>query len=96
MTAEARRVVDALGLSLEWTELPWGSAWYHEHGTMMPLDALDVALGKSQRETLGEPLTRNVAAYDAYLKGEELLKSGVDIATLRRAVAEYEEALLKC
>jgi serine/threonine-protein kinase len=56
-------------------------------------EALDVALGKSQRETLGEPLTRNVAAYDAYLKGEELLKSGVDIATLRRAVAEYEEAV---
>ena len=40
--AEARRVVDALGLSLEWTELPWGSAWYHEHGAMMPDDALDV------------------------------------------------------
>ncbi len=40
--AEARRVVDALGLSLEWTELPWGSAWYHEHGVMMPDDALDV------------------------------------------------------
>jgi tartrate dehydrogenase/decarboxylase/D-malate dehydrogenase len=40
--AEARRVVDALGLSLEWTELPWGSAWYHEHGSMMPDDALDV------------------------------------------------------
>ncbi|HEU5040318.1 MAG TPA: protein kinase, partial [Gemmatimonadales bacterium] len=56
-------------------------------------EALDVALGRSQRETLGEPLTRNVAAYDAYLKGEELLKSGVDIATLGRAVAEYEEAV---
>ncbi|HEU0337075.1 MAG TPA: isocitrate/isopropylmalate family dehydrogenase [Gaiellaceae bacterium] len=42
VTAEARRVVDALGLSLEWTELPWGSAWYHEHGTMMPPEALDV------------------------------------------------------
>lgn len=40
--AEARRVVDALGLAVEWTELPWGSAWYHEHGTMMPADALDV------------------------------------------------------
>ncbi len=43
--AEARRVVDALGLSLEWTELPWGSAWYHEHGAMMPPDALDVLSG---------------------------------------------------
>ncbi|NUT56447.1 MAG: tartrate dehydrogenase, partial [Thermoleophilia bacterium] len=26
-----------------WTELPWGSAHYHEHGAMMPADALDVA-----------------------------------------------------
>ena len=33
---EARRVVDALGLPLEWTELPWGSAYFHEHGRMMP------------------------------------------------------------
>ena len=38
--AEARRVVDALGLQLEWTELAWGTAWYHEHGSMMPDDAL--------------------------------------------------------
>jgi tartrate dehydrogenase/decarboxylase/D-malate dehydrogenase len=43
--AEARRVVDALGLPLAWTELPWGSAWYHEHGAMMPDDALDVLGG---------------------------------------------------
>ncbi len=40
--AEARRVVDALRLAVDWTELPWGSAWYHEHGAMMPPDALDV------------------------------------------------------
>jgi tartrate dehydrogenase/decarboxylase/D-malate dehydrogenase len=39
--AEARRAVDALGLSVEWTELPWGSAYWHEHGRMMPADALD-------------------------------------------------------
>jgi tartrate dehydrogenase/decarboxylase / D-malate dehydrogenase len=41
VVAEARRAVDALGLSLTWTELPWGSAWYHAHGAMMPPHALD-------------------------------------------------------
>jgi tartrate dehydrogenase/decarboxylase / D-malate dehydrogenase len=43
VVAEARKAVDALGLDVEWTELPWGSAHYHETGTMMPADALDVA-----------------------------------------------------
>jgi tartrate dehydrogenase/decarboxylase / D-malate dehydrogenase len=36
VVAEARKAVDALGLAIEWAELPWGSAWYHEHGRMMP------------------------------------------------------------
>jgi tartrate dehydrogenase/decarboxylase / D-malate dehydrogenase len=39
--AEARKVVDALGLDVDWTELDWGSAYWHEHGRMMPDDALD-------------------------------------------------------
>lgn len=43
VVAEARKAVDALGLDLEWNELPWGSAHYHETGAMMPADALDVA-----------------------------------------------------
>jgi tartrate dehydrogenase/decarboxylase/D-malate dehydrogenase len=43
VVAEARKVVDALGLDVEWRNLPWGSAHYHEHGRMMPADALDVA-----------------------------------------------------
>jgi tartrate dehydrogenase/decarboxylase/D-malate dehydrogenase len=42
VTAEARRVVDALGLSVAWTDLPWGSAYFHEHGTMMAADWEDV------------------------------------------------------
>jgi tartrate dehydrogenase/decarboxylase / D-malate dehydrogenase len=41
VVAEARKCVDALGLDVAWTELPWGSAHYHEHGVMMPADALD-------------------------------------------------------
>jgi tartrate dehydrogenase/decarboxylase/D-malate dehydrogenase len=40
--AEACKAVDALALDLTWDELPWGSAHYHEHGAMMPADALDV------------------------------------------------------
>jgi tartrate dehydrogenase/decarboxylase / D-malate dehydrogenase len=43
VVAEARKGVDALGVDVEWTELPWGSAYFHEHGAMMPPDALDVA-----------------------------------------------------
>ena len=45
MIAEARRAVDALGLEIEWTELPWGSAHWHEHGRMMPEDWRDVLDG---------------------------------------------------
>jgi len=41
--AEARKAVDALGLDLEWNELPWGTRHFHETGAMMPTDALDVA-----------------------------------------------------
>ena len=38
---EARKVLETLELELEWTELPWGSAYWREHGRMMPEDALD-------------------------------------------------------
>jgi tartrate dehydrogenase/decarboxylase/D-malate dehydrogenase len=41
--AEARKAVDALGLDLQWNDLPWGTGYYHEHGAMMPADALDTA-----------------------------------------------------
>jgi tartrate dehydrogenase/decarboxylase/D-malate dehydrogenase len=43
--AEARKVVDALGLDLTWHDLPWGTEYFHEHGTMMPLDGLDTVRG---------------------------------------------------
>jgi len=45
VVAEARRCVDALGLDLTWSELPWGTGHYHEHGAMMPADALEVVRG---------------------------------------------------
>jgi tartrate dehydrogenase/decarboxylase/D-malate dehydrogenase len=43
VVAEARKAVDALELDIAWTELPWGTAHFHEHGTMMPADALETA-----------------------------------------------------
>ena len=38
VVAEARQAVDALGLAVQWTHLPWGSDFYLEHGTMMADD----------------------------------------------------------
>jgi tartrate dehydrogenase/decarboxylase/D-malate dehydrogenase len=52
VTAEARRVVDALGLAVEWTELPWGSAYFHEHGRMMA-DDWEQVLGRHDAVLLG-------------------------------------------
>jgi tartrate dehydrogenase/decarboxylase / D-malate dehydrogenase len=45
VVAEARRAVDALGVGVEWTELDWGSAYWHENGQMMPDDAVEVVRG---------------------------------------------------
>ncbi len=38
VVAEARKAVDALDVGVEWVDLPWGSAFYHERGRMMPAD----------------------------------------------------------
>jgi TolB-like protein/Flp pilus assembly protein TadD len=57
--------------------------------------ALDVALGSGQREQLAGRPTQNLAAYEAFLKGEQLsqnLGSG-DPAMLRRASEYYERAV---
>lgn len=40
--AEARKAVDALDTGITWTELPWGSAHWHEHGAMMSRDAFEI------------------------------------------------------
>src|SRR5688572_33116458 len=46
VTAAAVRAMDAAaasgGVRIEWTEFPWGSAYYFEHGRMMPADGLDL------------------------------------------------------
>lgn len=53
--------------------------------------ALDVALGASDRQQLAERPTQNLAAYDAYLKGQAVV--GTDIPSLQRAIALYEQAV---
>jgi len=56
--------------------------------------ALGVALGDSARRQLVERPTQNPAAYDAFLKGEEVRGSGAtDPLTPRRAAAYYAEAV---
>jgi serine/threonine-protein kinase len=56
-------------------------------------DALDLALGDSTRRALNEKPTQNLAAYDAYLRGEELFQSGFEPQTLRRAASYYAQAV---
>jgi tartrate dehydrogenase/decarboxylase / D-malate dehydrogenase len=83
--AEARRCVDALGISLEWTELPWGSAYRHEHGSMLAEDALDVVRGHDAvlMGAMGDPsVPDHLALWESVLA----LRQGLDLwANLRPA-----------
>ena len=57
--------------------------------------ALGIALGASEEKRLAEKPTQNLAAYDAYLRGEEASKSlgESDPPSLRRAASFYEQAV---
>jgi TolB-like protein/Flp pilus assembly protein TadD len=56
--------------------------------------ALGVALEAGERQSLIEPPTRSLGAYDAYLQGKELLERGAsDQPTLRGAVTYFEQAV---
>jgi TolB-like protein/Flp pilus assembly protein TadD len=57
--------------------------------------ALGVALGAGEEKRLSEKPTQNLAAYDAYLKGEEASKgmSVSDPPSLRKALGFYEQAV---
>ena len=57
--------------------------------------ALNVALGDSVRHELAAKPTENLAAYDAYLKGEAASQgmSVADPASLRRAIGFYQQAV---
>jgi tetratricopeptide (TPR) repeat protein len=54
-------------------------------------EALGVALGTGERDRLGERPTDNLAAYDAFLQGEEAM--GGDLSAQRRAADYYERAV---
>jgi tetratricopeptide (TPR) repeat protein len=54
--------------------------------------ALNVALGAGEERELAERPTQNLAAYDAFLKGEQARRSG-GITGLSEAVSFYEQAV---
>ncbi len=58
-------------------------------------EALGVALGAGEQERIRERPTQNLAAYDAFLRGEEAADGlpGLDQAALRRARDYYERAV---
>jgi TolB-like protein len=56
-------------------------------------EALNVALGANAKERLAERPTQNLAAYDAFLKGEAAYAQGNNPATLREAVGYFEQAV---
>ena len=57
--------------------------------------ALDLELGAKEREALTTSPTTNLAAYDAYMRGEEESRSltRLTAASLRRALRHYEAAV---
>ena len=59
------------------------------------VDALGVALAEKQEKNLADAPTSNVAAYDAYLKGEEatVAMARADLPSLRKGLGYYEQAV---
>ncbi len=56
--------------------------------------SLDVALGATAQQRLAERPTTNVAAYDAFLRGEAVFENSAgNPLDLRRAVSYYEQAV---
>ena len=56
--------------------------------------ALGIVLGAREEERLSEKPTQNLAAYDAFLKGEAIFNSGADDpSSLRKRIGFYEQAV---
>jgi eukaryotic-like serine/threonine-protein kinase len=60
-------------------------------------EALDLALGPTEKRVLADRPTRDLAAYDAFLRGEEAARSlgAGDVASVRRAVPYYKAAVAR-
>jgi TolB-like protein/Flp pilus assembly protein TadD len=58
-------------------------------------EALNLALGAGEKQALAQKPTQNLAAYDAYLKGEEVSQrlGDADVSKLRQAMGYYEQAV---
>ena len=55
--------------------------------------ALGLELRSGEEKRLSEKPTQNLAAYDAFLKGENLVNMGLRTANLREALGDYEQAV---
>jgi eukaryotic-like serine/threonine-protein kinase len=56
-------------------------------------EALQVALDVKERRRLEKPPTSNLAAYEAYLRGQDVESSGWGPVVMRQALTHYEEAV---
>jgi TolB-like protein/cytochrome c-type biogenesis protein CcmH/NrfG len=57
-------------------------------------EALGITLGAAEQQRLSKPPTQNVAAYDAFLKGEEAFHNRVTGSeSVRRALSFFEQAV---
>jgi TolB-like protein/Tfp pilus assembly protein PilF len=54
---------------------------------------LGVALEAGDQKRLSEKPTQNLAAYEAFLRGEEVFSVATDAAAIRKALAFYEQAV---
>jgi len=55
--------------------------------------ALEVALGARDKARLAGRPTANLAAYDAFLRGQKILERGFHLPDLRRAAEQFEQAV---
>jgi tetratricopeptide (TPR) repeat protein len=56
-------------------------------------EALDVAIGSRQQQVLEDRPTGNLAAYDAFLKGQAIRALGPNPTSLRQAIGFFEQAV---